>query len=49
MTPVTIEVNAVPPQIREYALPSEPITKAPTADTISPRSGKYKFDAVLAA
>jgi len=34
-TPVTIEVNAVPPNRREYMFPSKPTAKAPIADTTS--------------
>jgi len=36
-TPVTMDVNAVPPILREYALPSTPTTNAPMDDTTSER------------
>jgi hypothetical protein len=36
-TPVTIEVNAVPPILREYALPRSPTVNAPMAETMSER------------
>jgi len=48
-TPVTIEVNAVPPTTREYRLPSRPITKAPAADTISVLPGTTRLAARFAA
>lgn len=48
-TPVTIEVKAVPLTAREYIFPSEPITKAPTAETISVLPGKNRLAVRLAA
>ena len=46
---MTMDVNAVPPTTREYMLPQMPMTNAPTAETMSPRSEMYTFATRFAA
>lgn len=48
-TPVTIDVNAVPRTTREYMFPSDPMTKAPDAATISVLPGRTVLVARFAA
>ena len=47
-TPVTIDVNAVPENLREYMFPRPPTTNAPMAETTSERL-KIKWLAALFA
>lgn len=48
-TPVTMDVNAVPPILREYIFPSTPTAKAPMADTTSDRLKMKRFAPLFAA
>lgn len=46
---MTIDVNAVPPILREYRFPITPAVNAPIEDTMSDRSKMYRVAILFAA